>query len=81
MAAHGVLSIPDFIANAGGVICAAVELHGGSESQAREGIQERIRANVAEVLDRVARDGLLPRGAAETMARARVAEAMTYRRV
>jgi glutamate dehydrogenase (NAD(P)+) len=80
MAEHGVLCIPDFIANAGGVICAAVEFHGGTEATAREVIQERIRANVAETLDRAARDGLLPRQAAEAMARARVAEAMSYRR-
>ncbi len=80
MAANGVLVVPDFIANAGGVICAAVEFHGGTESTARQVIQERIRANVAEVLDRVERDGLLPRQAAEAMARARVAEAMSYRR-
>ena len=26
----GILNIPDFIANAGGVICAAVEFRGGS---------------------------------------------------
>jgi glutamate dehydrogenase/leucine dehydrogenase len=81
MADHGVLCIPDFIANAGGVICAAVEFHGGSEAQAREGIQERIRANVAEMLTRMERDGGRPRQAAEAMARARVDEAMSYRRV
>lgn len=77
---HGVLVIPDFIANAGGVICASVEYHGGSESQARQVIVERIRANTAEVLERMEAQGVTPRAAAEEMARARVAEAQTYRR-
>ena len=31
---HGILTIPDFIANAGGVICAAVEYQGGTQQQA-----------------------------------------------
>ena len=40
---HGILSIPDFIANAGGVICAAVEYHGGNQEQALATIEEKIR--------------------------------------
>lgn len=77
---HGVLSIPDFIANAGGVICAAVEYHGGTEMQAREVIRSKIRANVSELLARIEADRLTPREAAVAMARARVEEAMGYRR-
>jgi glutamate dehydrogenase (NAD(P)+) len=38
---RGILNIPDFIANAGGVICASVEFHGGSESQVMETIEEK----------------------------------------
>jgi glutamate dehydrogenase/leucine dehydrogenase len=77
--ARGVLSIPDFIANAGGVICAAVEYHGGTESQAFATIEEKIRANTRAVLTKVRDGGLLPRAAAEELARARVVEAATYR--
>jgi glutamate dehydrogenase/leucine dehydrogenase len=78
--ARGVVSVPDFIANAGGVICAAVEYHGGTETQAFAVIEEKIRANARAVLTR-ARDGrLLPRAAAEELARARVVEAASYRR-
>ncbi|WP_428264515.1 Glu/Leu/Phe/Val family dehydrogenase [Haliangium sp.] len=77
---HGVLSVPDFIANAGGVICAAVEYHDGTQAQAVEVIQNKIRANTAETLDRARADGLEPRAAAEAMARSRVDEAMQYRR-
>jgi len=48
----GVLSIPDFIANAGGFICAAVEYHGGNDAQAFASIEEKIRDNVGLVLHR-----------------------------
>jgi glutamate dehydrogenase/leucine dehydrogenase len=78
--ARGVVSVPDFIANAGGVICAAVEYHGGTENRAFAVIEEKIRENTRAVLTRAGDDGLLPRAAAEKLARARVAEALTDRR-
>jgi glutamate dehydrogenase/leucine dehydrogenase len=80
MHAHRILSVPDFIANAGGVICAAIEYHGGTQSQAFAAIEERIRANTRETLERARVEGGLPRDAATRMARARVVEAMRYRR-
>jgi glutamate dehydrogenase (NAD(P)+) len=80
MHARGVLSVPDFIANAGGVICAAVEYHGGTQAQAFAVIEEKIRGNTSTVLE-IARDQkVLPRTAAIDLARARVMEAATYRR-
>jgi hypothetical protein len=33
LAARGLLLLPDFIANAGGVICAAIEYRGGTEGR------------------------------------------------
>ena len=39
---RGVLVMPDFIANAGGVICAAMEYRGATESQAFQAIEEKI---------------------------------------
>ena len=77
---HGILSIPDFIANSGGVICASVEYHGGSEAQAMATIADRIRTNTLEVLDRVRRMKCTPRQAALQIARSRVEEAQRYRR-
>lgn len=77
---HGILNIPDFIANAGGVICAAVEYHGGSQAQAMAAIEEKIGSNTAEMLERMTAESLPPRSAAEQMARRRVEEAVTYRR-
>ncbi|MGI9422081.1 MAG: Glu/Leu/Phe/Val family dehydrogenase [Hyphomicrobiaceae bacterium] len=78
---RGILSIPDFVANAGGVICASVEFHGGNEKQAFDAIAEKISRNVAEVLAIAERDKLETRTAAERMATGRVARAMSYRRV
>jgi glutamate dehydrogenase (NAD(P)+) len=78
--ARGVVSVPDFIANAGGVICAAVEYHGGTRAQAFSMIEEKIRANTAAVLTNARDERLLPRAAAEGLARERVAEAARYRR-
>jgi glutamate dehydrogenase (NAD(P)+) len=77
---RGVLSVPDFIANAGGVICASVEYHGGSQSAAFAVIREKIAANTAEVLQRANAEHVTPRLAAERLARERVKRAMRFRR-
>ena len=47
----GVLIVPDFIANAGGVICAAMEYQGASESAVFAAIEEKIRRNTEQVLE------------------------------
>lgn len=80
LAARGVLVLPDFIANAGGVICAAVEYRRGSEADAFAAIDEKIRANTTAVLQRAAADGMLPRTAAVALARTRLERAMLTRR-
>ncbi len=80
LAARGILVIPDFIANAGGVICAAAEYHGESESAAVAAIEEKIRANTAALLEALGRPETLPRKAAEALARARLERAMAIRR-
>jgi glutamate dehydrogenase (NAD(P)+) len=77
---RGVLVLPDFVANAGGVICAAVEYHQGSEAQAVSTIEEKIRTNTTAVLDRAKADGVLPRTAALAIAEERVRRAMEFRR-
>jgi glutamate dehydrogenase (NAD(P)+) len=79
MHAHGIVSVPDFVANAGGVICAAVEYHGGTQAQALAAIEERIRANTQEVLERARAERVLPREAAIRMTRVRLQEAMRDR--
>lgn len=77
---RGVLCVPDFIANAGGVICAAVEYAGGTEAQVFEIIDEKVRTNTTETLERMQREEILPREAAVTMARERVLGAMRFER-
>lgn len=77
---RGILSVPDFIANAGGVICAAVEYRGGTQAQAFAVIEEKIRDNTRAVLEAARSKRVLPRIAAVDLARARIVEAMRYRR-
>lgn len=77
---RGVLCLPDFIVNAGGVICAAVEYAGGTRTQAFETIEEKLRENTARVLSASRDRGILPREAAVTLATERVRAAMSHRR-
>lgn len=78
--ARGVLALPDFIANAGGVICASVEYHGGTEAAALATVDEKIRRNMRQVLDDARRTGTTPRAAAVALAESRVRAAMRIRR-
>lgn len=73
---RGVLNMPDFICNAGGVICAAVEYRGGTEHDALEEIHEKITRNSRDVLHRCRDEKLQPRRAAVELARKRVKSAM-----
>ena len=77
---RGVLNIPDFIANAGGVICAAMEYAGAGETAALQSIEEKIRRNTGEVLNRAREKSSPPRDAALALATSRVKTAMRTRR-
>jgi glutamate dehydrogenase (NAD(P)+) len=77
---NGVLCIPDFIANAGGVICAAMEYQGASQSAALQVIEEKLRRNTAQVLESSTRQQILPREAAMDLAMQRIERAMSFRR-
>jgi glutamate dehydrogenase (NAD(P)+) len=77
---RGVLCIPDFIANAGGVICAAMEYHGATQQAALQSIEEKLRRNTGQVLETAKRKLILPRQAAIEMAEQRVRTAMGFRR-
>ena len=46
----GIICVPDFIANAGGVICAAMEYQGANQAAALATIEEKLRRNTIEVL-------------------------------
>jgi len=77
---RGVLVVPDFIANAGGVICAAIEFRGGTETAAFEYIDERIRTNTRLVLGESRASGEPPRRSALALAESRVRTATRTRR-
>jgi glutamate dehydrogenase/leucine dehydrogenase len=77
---NGILVVPDFIANAGGVICASIEYRGGTQRAAFDYIDERIRANTRSVLENSRRDQTLPRAAALALAETRVSAAAATRR-
>jgi glutamate dehydrogenase (NAD(P)+) len=78
--ARGVIVVPDFVANAGGVICAAMEYAGASRAVAFDAIAERVGSNTATVLGNARAGGQMPRRAAEALAQSRVREAMKHRR-
>jgi glutamate dehydrogenase/leucine dehydrogenase len=77
----GLLSVPDFIANAGGVIMAAMEYAKKSEKEAFDAISERIKKNTKLILEKTFKENILPRQAAEAIAKERVLRAMQYKRV
>lgn len=77
---QGVLCVPDFIANAGGVICAAMEYRGASQAEAFQIIQEKVYRNTEQVLTEAKEKNILPREAAVELAVRRVKRAMGYRR-
>jgi glutamate dehydrogenase (NAD(P)+) len=77
---RGILCIPDFIANAGGVICAAMEYKGATQTAAFEAIEEKLRRNTKQVLDDVREKQILPREAALELALKRVRRAVSFKR-
>jgi glutamate dehydrogenase (NAD(P)+) len=77
---QGILCVPDFIANAGGVICAAMEYRGDSPAAVFDEIAEKVRYNTRLVLEEAKAKNILPREAAFQLAIHRVKEAMSYKR-
>lgn len=80
LAGRGVLCVPDVIANAGGVICAAAEYRGAGHIEAFAEIDEKIREATAELLDLIKPGELSPRAAVGQMARSKLAKAISLRR-
>lgn len=77
---RGILAVPDFIANAGGVIAAASEYARRTEKEAFEAISAKIKRNTEKVLEKSKKEGMLPRDAAIGLAGQRIQKAMGYRR-
>ncbi|OGI15784.1 hypothetical protein A3K63_00215 [Candidatus Micrarchaeota archaeon RBG_16_49_10] len=72
----GVLVVPDFVANAGGVISSYVEYIGGNEKEMFKTVREKVRANTKKVLDESRSKGISPRDAALKIAKERILKAM-----
>ncbi|MFA5108713.1 MAG: Glu/Leu/Phe/Val dehydrogenase [Candidatus Micrarchaeia archaeon] len=78
LAKKSILVVPDFVANAGGVISSYVEYIGGTESDMFKMVEAKIKRNTAEVLGN-AKD-MNTRSSALQIAQSRVRDAMQYRR-
>jgi len=72
LASRGVLVVPDFVANAGGVISSYCEYVGKNEKQMFKIVEEKITKNTELVLDRAMAEGVIPRVAAQKIAKERV---------
>lgn len=85
LADRGVTVVPDFIANAGGIIAAAFGMRdryspfGVDTTQIVPTVTERMRTNTTTVLQAAAESGTTPHAAAGQLARDRVREAMRLR--
>ncbi|GGJ40469.1 Glu/Leu/Phe/Val family dehydrogenase [Paenarthrobacter histidinolovorans] len=83
---RGILVVPDFIANAGGIVAAAHSMAARYSPFVLEPadifamISTKLRSNTAAVLNESARLGLTPHQAAYNLAQKRVGEAMRLRR-
>jgi glutamate dehydrogenase (NAD(P)+) len=72
----GIVVVPDFVANAGGVISSYVEYIGGDEKKMFEIVEDKVSRNTRIVMDGSKRECVMPRLAALQLARDRVAKAM-----
>lgn len=72
----GILIVPDFVANAGGVISSYVEYIGGTPEQMFKEVEERVKKNTKLVLEKAKKEKIYPRDAALEIAKERVRKAM-----
>jgi len=72
----GILVVPDFVANAGGVISSYVEYIGGDEKKMFKIVKEKVRHNTELVLEKSREDEVSPRKSALNIAQERVKKAM-----
>ena len=74
-----ILVIPDFVANAGGVISSYVEFIGGNNDEAFKMIEEKITKNTELMLAQSKEKNIMPRVAATEIAKERIKKAMDKR--
>jgi glutamate dehydrogenase/leucine dehydrogenase len=71
----GITVVPDFVANAGGIISSYVEYIGGGAQEMFDLIEEKISRNTQIILEESVKRNRMPRKFALSIARARVKEA------
>lgn len=71
---RGVLSVPDFVANCGGVLGAAMSYFAISPERIEAFMSGHFGARIGWILDHAAREGVLPRAVAVPLSRRRFAE-------
>jgi glutamate dehydrogenase (NAD(P)+) len=85
LARNCVLVVPDFVANAGGIVAAGVAMEARYSPFRPDAhavldlVSDRLRANTRSILDEVAATGALPHDAARRIAQSRVRAAMVAR--
>jgi glutamate dehydrogenase/leucine dehydrogenase len=79
--AKGILVVPDFVANAGGVISSYVEYMGGSEAEMFKSVKNKIAKNTKLVLDRAEKIKDHPRDAALVIAKERIRKKRSKQKV
>ena len=72
----GVLIVPDFVANAGGVISSYVEYINGTPEKMFKLVEEKIKKNTKLVLEKAKKEKMNPREAALEIAKMRIREKM-----
>lgn len=78
---RGVLVVPDFVANAGGVISSYAEYRGYNPKQMFRTVETKLRKNVRLVLESSRERGIKPRDVALEIAQERVRRAMRERKL
>lgn len=70
----GILVVPDFVANAGGVISSYIEFIGGTPEKMFKLVESKVKKNTYEVLELAKKKKIAPRQAAMIIAKNRVLE-------
>lgn len=78
---RGILVIPDFVANAGGVISSYSEYIGENPERMFDMVEEKIIRNVKLVIEKAEEEEMGPRDAALKIAQERIKEAMEKRKM
>jgi len=77
----GTISVPDFVANAGGVIAGIIDRTGGTEEEAFKTVEERITSITREVVSTALKEGINPKAVALRIAKEKVMKAIKRRAV